>query len=159
MLLPGVPLAGILGGRLPWPAPRAAPSIRPGIAPILLRGPGLSRADAVGPALFADNAEPAATVGFGDSRGDFRRIHSTAGQMRQELTFFFRETSHHARFEAAEEEANLASKSSTFAPGARRLACNDDSGAGRHHLNRVEAWRVSTVTPLTGPLVTPCPLA
>ena len=85
------------------------------MAPILLGGPGLSRADVVGPALFVNNAEPTVAVGFEDNRGDFRGIHSTAGRMGPELAFFSVEAIHHlgvvsqTRFEVAEEGAELAS--------------------------------------------------
>ena len=106
----------------------------------------MSRADVVGPALFVSNAEPTVAAGFEDNRGDFRGIHSSAGRMGPELTFFFVEAIHHigvvfqTRFEVAEEGAELASKSSKFAPGARQLACDDYSETVRRHLSRVEAW-------------------
>ena len=106
----------------------------------------MSRADVVGPALFVNNAERTVAAGLEDYRGDCRGIHSTAGSMGPEPTFFSREAIHHlgvvchTRFEVAEEGAELASKSSKFAPGARQFACDDYSETVRRHLSRVEAW-------------------
>ena len=163
-LLSGPLLTSIPGCRLLWPVPLAALSIRSWIAPILA-GPRSSRAEVVGPALFVNNAEPTVAIGLKDDRGDFRGIHSTAGHMGQELASFFGEAIHHlgvvsqTRFEVVGGKAELAPKSSKFAPGARQLACDAYSETARHHVGRKKAWRVSIVSRLTKPLVIPRALA